>query len=153
MFKINQTTLSAIAALLCGAVATFALAIESDQSATSFKVPSGNPDATSLSDEVKGDPIDPKIPTDPVWTRLAPGEFHLHQVVLSGWTIFSLTAASENTVIDVYIYDAEWVALAEFDSTGCGAFLQIEPQMVNVVIHNTSRRSANQYILNVFNVY
>jgi hypothetical protein len=111
-------------------------------------------DPAAFSDELAGDmigkPAPKPIPTDPQWTRIAPGEFHMLEMAIDGWTIFSLVAFDENSVIDVYIYDGDWKTLAEFDSTGCGAFLQLEPQKVIVVIHNTSRTLSNQYVLNIY---
>jgi len=152
MFKFNRSNLTVAAALACAIAATAALASD-DLSLVNFKAPA-SADAGSFSDEIAGDVIGtpkPKpLPTDPQWTRIAPGEFHVLEMAINGWTVFSLTAADENSVISVYIYDGDWNTLTEFDSTGCGAFLQLEPQNVTVVLHNTSRTLSNKYVLNIY---
>jgi hypothetical protein len=101
-----------------------------------------------------GEPLSKPKPIDilvPYWTRIAPGDTHYMEMELVGWTIFSLQA-QEGSVLNVFIYDADWNLLAEFDSTGCGAFLQVDPQSVTVVIQNASKDMPSKYILSVFDV-
>ena len=85
----------------------------------------------------------------PQWTAIAPKEKDAFEVYITGWTVFSLEAALESP-LDIYLFDDGGNLLASFDSTGCGAFLQLDkPQAITVVIVNAAD-VRNQYILHIY---
>lgn len=160
MCKLNLSTtlaiLMAVLTLAFAASANDANSIQPSAESTAAK-PAPDKDVTgvAIDDDLTGGPIGKPLPKPepfkPAWTRIAPAETHIMQVPISGWTIFSLMAW-EDSVINALILDADWNVVAEFDSTGCGAFLQIDAQLVTVVIHNNSRLVSNEYLLYIVDV-
>lgn len=85
---------------------------------------------------------------DRSWTNIHAGEVHAFKMALYGWAIFNLLDWND-TVVDIYIFDEKGRELAAFDSTGCGAMLFLEGELVTIVIVNPLKDD-NAYKLNIY---
>ncbi len=90
----------------------------------------------------------PEFPSND-WTKIEAFATDTFVQYIDHWTILSLQTASE-APMDVYVLDADGNLMESFDSTGCGAFLQLDrPQWVYIMVVNPYR-DANEYLLNVY---